>query len=419
MTGDPRKAFGPARLTRRTFLLGSAAVSGAVFLDACGSRERSTSTGPGRQLQLASPEHPVAWPVPKGSEPIPAGMQPERNATLKLFNWSEYINKDVVKDFEKQNKRYNVKVEVSTFNTMEEALAKLRSGKVAFDVFFPTYDRLGKLVQAGFLRALTHSYVPNIHRVWPTFSNPFYDQGWRFSVPYTVYTTGIAWRVDNVPEDVAKRPNPYDVLWDPRYKGRVGILDDYREAISMALLRNGGTDLNTGDQAQLEKARDELLRLATMVNPRVNNQNYIDLPEGRTWVNQAWSGDMVNAQYYFPKGQSAEVVRYWFSPDGKGAVNNDLMVLLRSGRNPVLGHRFLNYLLDYDVALKNLSFTGYQPPQTRITPEQLVTDGYIQANLKTAVVRPEYVTNGLRELELSPGVDSRWQRIWQEFKAGA
>jgi ABC-type spermidine/putrescine transport system permease subunit I len=67
-------------------------------------------------------------------------------------------------------------------------------------------------------------------------------------------------------------------------------------------------------------------------------------------------------------------MRYWFPPDGKGPVNTELVEqeLLRSGRNPVLGHLFLNHLLDYDVAVENMGWNGYQPPQTRLDPTKLV-----------------------------------------------
>src|SRR4029453_15624251 len=107
------------------------------------------------------------------------------------------------------------------------------------------------------------------------------------------------------------------------------------------LLKNGITALNTADQDHLDLARDQLVDLAQTVRPRVNTNDYIDLPEGKTWTTQAWWGDMVNAHYYMPKGPSAEVMRYWFPEDGKGPVNSGLIVLLRSGKNPVLGHLFM------------------------------------------------------------------------------
>src|SRR3712207_3971615 len=177
-----------------------------------------------------------------------------------------------------------------------------RSTLFPYTTLFRSYDYLGKLVQGNFLRPLNHSYIPNIEQVWPAFQNPWYDQGWNYTAPYTIYTTGIAWRVDRVTEDVAKLPNPYEALWHERYRGKVGTLDDYRAAIGMTLRKNGITDLHTASQYPLNVARDQLVALAKAVRPRVNTNDYIDLPEGKTWITQAWSGDMVNAQYYMHKG---------------------------------------------------------------------------------------------------------------------
>jgi spermidine/putrescine transport system substrate-binding protein len=408
---------------RRAFLARSAGAAlamsgGGALLAACGkpSEPSKKAAGP----PLASPENPVTWPITADNQPIAAGLEPERNAVLKLYNWTDYIYKKVaVDDFQKKYKKYGVKVEISTFNTMDEAIAKIRTGQVDFDLFFPTYDRLGKIVQAGLLRPLTHSYIPNIDQAWPVFKNPFYDQEWHYTVPYTVYTTGVAWRNDKVHDDVAKLSNPYEALWDERYRGRVGILDDYREAISMALLKNGITNLNTGDPKQIDTAKQDLLLLDKTVKPVVNVKDYVDLPEGRTWITQAWSGDMNNAQYYMPKGQDPAVIRYWFPADGHGAVGSDLIAILRGGKNPVLAHHFLNHMLDFDVAMENLGWNGYQPPLTKATPGAMVTDEYIPKTLETTVVLPSDFDKGYRQLELSPEVDNLWNSAWQEFKAGA
>jgi spermidine/putrescine transport system substrate-binding protein len=85
----------------------------------------------------------------------------------------------------------------------------------------------------------------------------------------------------------------------------------------------------------------------------------------------------------------------------------------------VLGHLFLNHLLDYDVAVNNMSWNGYQPPQTKLDPGELVAQELLPPNLKTATVLPAWFDTGYRLLELSPEVDNRWHAAWQEFKAGA
>jgi spermidine/putrescine transport system substrate-binding protein len=407
------------RPSRRSMLRMSAlaAVLGPA-LAAC-TRDQPTGGATGQTLKIASPSNPITWPIAAGNEPIAAGLTPEKGATLQLYNYADYIAPDALKSFEKKYKKYGVKVRVSTFNDSNEALAKIRGGSVPFDIYFPSYDAIGKLATAGLIRPLNHSYLPGISHVWPEFTNPFYDGQWRYSIPYFVYTTGIAWRTDKVSENIGSRANPWEVFWDPTYAGKMSVLDDYRETISMALLRGGGTDLNTADAAALAKAQSDLLAMTAATHPTVTITDYSDLPGGRFAISHAWSGDAVNMPYYLPKGGDPGILRYWFPANGKGLVNNDLAVIMKTGRNPVLAHLFLEHLLDPDVALANLSATGYQPPQNTLTPAKLIAEEYIPKNLKTAAVLPGSFTTGYRTLELPPAVDAQWQAVWQRFKAGA
>ena len=114
------------------------------------------------------------------------------------------------------------------------------------------------------------------------------------------------------------------------------------------------------------------------------------------------------------------MLAYWFPPDGKGMVDNDLMVILRQGKNPVLAHLFVNFMLDTKNALEELRLHRLPAAaERRSTPEQTVSDGYVPANLATAVVRQEWFGAGYRLLELPPVADAAWHQVWQRFKAGA
>jgi spermidine/putrescine transport system substrate-binding protein len=413
------RGIGSTPLSRREFIRGlgasAAALSGAgALLEACGSGAPPSSS---IQLPLARPDNPVTWPLYADNKAIANGLQPEQNGTLKLYNWVQYIYTKVLRDFEAKYKKYNVKVQLSTFDTMDEALSKIRSGQVDFDVFFPTVDVLGKLVQTKIIRPLNHSYISNITNVWPELQNPFYDRGWRYTVPYVTYTTGIAWRTDHVQENIASRPNPYDVFWDPTYKGKIEVLDDYRETMSMVLLRNHLYDLNTGSSKQLSMVDTQLQQMSSATSPLVNIFDYQDLPDGKVYVNEAWSGDMVNAQYYGPKGFDTSVLRYWYLPQ-RAPVNNDTMAILKSGKSPVLAHLFLDYMLDLNNAMENFSWLGYQPPQREVNAALVLKQQLIPPNLKTTVVSESIWKSGSRELELSPTVDAAWHGVWTRFKAG-
>jgi spermidine/putrescine transport system substrate-binding protein len=300
--------------TRRRFLLSSggalATLSGAdALLRAAGALAavEGVPIGPGG-IPLARRGHPVTLPLYGDNHPIDSGLSPEKGP-LRIFNWSDYVNPKVLRDFGKQ---YGVKVSVTTFQNEEEAVAKLISGRAHFDLWFATVDYLSRAVAGKLIQPLQHSYLGNLQKsIWPSLANPFYDTGSRYSVPYTVYTTGIAWRKDKVKKGPTSYANPYDVLWQSgAYKGKVAILDDQREALAMALLRRHVTDVNTESSKLVQRAGADLSELTKLANVRTNVTDYQDVPAGTTWLSQAWSGDMAGAPNYMPKGVPVSVIGY-------------------------------------------------------------------------------------------------------------
>jgi spermidine/putrescine transport system substrate-binding protein len=397
----------------RSMLLAAGAPSLGALLEACSNSASNSDSS--SVLQIATPTHPVKWPIYSDNKPIADGLSPEKNATLQLYNYEEYIGPQVVKQFEKE---YNCNVRVTTFNDTDEAITKIRAGHVPFDIYFPSYDQISRMVTAKLIRPLNHSYIPNIKNVWPTFSNPWYDQEWRYTIPYSVYTTGIGWRSDRVTADVAGLPNPYDTLWDPQYKGETAVIDDWHTMMSMVLLRNGKTDINTDNPADIALMQRQMDDLLKKTSPRVTINMYTDLPGGQLGICQMWSGDLVNAQYYLKGSTPVSVLRYWFPQDGKGEVDNDLNVILSGGHNPVLAHHFLNFMLRPDIAKKNFGYIGYQPPQRDLDTKSLVKQGFITKYMPDTAVQQSWFDVGYRLLELSPANDAAWHRVWQEFKAG-
>ena len=407
----PREGWQGHGLPRRRFLQGGAGLSALAVLGATGMTGALTGcasdlAGSGT-LPLPRPDNPVRWPAFPGNTAIKSGLAAERDATLQVYIWEAYINQDVVNSFAK---KYKCKVQLTTFNTMNEALSKLRSGL--------TFDVLGQLIEGKLAQPLNHSYIPNISQAWPDYTNPFYDLGWQYTVPYTIYTTGITWRKDLVHENPYTMKNPWAMPWQPKYRGRVAILDDYREGICLGLMKNGLFDLNTTDYQQIALARQSLQDLSSLVNLRISQTDYSDVPAGETWITSAWSGDMAAAASYMPKGVNVDVVGYWFPPNGRGPVNNDTMVVLKGASNPVLAHLFLNYLMDLPVVLDNISFNGYMQPLTGVTPQVLVKEQILPPSLTSTVVVPSNFRTGLFELQLPVDADALWQQAWLVISNG-
>jgi spermidine/putrescine transport system substrate-binding protein len=355
-------------------------------------------------------------PIHDDNPPIESATRVEQGATLRIYQWRDYLAGDVLDSFTRRHASAGVRVRVESFTTMSEAAERLRLPGADFDVFFPTIEALPRLASERLLRPLTHDLLANLSNLWPYFrdeSGPFYDVGQRYSVPYTVYSTGIGWRRDLVRDADAPEylKNPYDAYWNERYRGAVGIYDDYREAIAMALLRSG-EDPNTDDDRAIERAVDDLVALAEDVDVEVSAEGaYDELQTGEYAFQQSWSGDLLppNGSGAVPAAEAGRDANT--APRG-GIVGGDLTAICAKGRNPVLAHAFLDHLLDVKVALENFRWNGYQPPVGDEPPA-------VPAYLRDAILHPTDLTEGRFLRPLGPEADARWRVGWQRFLEAA
>jgi spermidine/putrescine transport system substrate-binding protein len=382
----------------------------------------SKPTGPGG-LPLPRPDNSVTWAITDDNQPIADGL-PDEGGPLQVYNYPDYIYPPLVKQFEKLT---GSKVEIATYNSADEAIAKLAAGAVGFDVVMGlSGSNIVNLIAQQLLQPLNHSYLPNFEKnVWPELQDPFYDRGSRYTVPYVVWSDGIGWRNDKIREDIAAMDVPWDIFWESQpYRGKVAILDDKRDGLAMPMQRDAmregrRPDLNTEDQAVVAQAGRDLEQLTDIANVKVNITGYQTLPEGKTWLNQNWAGDLLSAAfYYLPSGTPATVLSYW-APDANGVVQNDFFCIGRTAKNPALAHRFIDFFMREKVAFSNfVNQNGYMPPQNAIDADALIKAGYIPKTLAGAVVRPDQFAFNQELLQLSVEGERFWDEAWSKFKAG-
>ena len=401
----------PKDISRRQFLTraGGAAIampSLAAILAAC-SKPGTASSGGNSALDnipIATLDQPVELPMVQ--DPIPADT-PIESGPLVLYNWADYIYKKVVGDFEA---KFGVDVQITTFNNLEEGIQKVVNGQISPDVFVPTPGYLRRIVAKDLLQPLQHDLIPNMTTtVWPSYSNPgpYYDLNWHYSVPYTIYTWGVAYRRDRVKDADAA--------------GAISLYDSYGDTIAVTILRNGSLDVNSQDPQVIDAAKQAIEQTINDNDARLTiNGVYAKLPAGDYTVAEAWSGDIVGGQWYLPKGVGTDVLGYWKPEDGKTIIGNDLLVIPKSSQNPRLAHEFLNFMLDDKEGTENFTqYNGYQPPFNSIQPDSLVKDGIVPPTLTSAVVTEDMFKKDLTPYELPSDVDQMWLDAWTEIKAGA
>ncbi len=406
---DVRGITSSKGLTRRSLIVRAggtlAAVSGAgSILAACGGGSSETTTSASAPaagqakgiggIPIASKRHPVKLPLYPDNHAIASSLDPE-SGPLVVLDWGDYISPGVLKSFEA---KYGVKTKLTTYSSFQESMSKVVSGAVKPDVWVPVTENLPQLVAAKLIQPINHDYIPNLEHAIPAMANPYYDQGSQYTVPNYIWTSGIMWRADLLPDvDPASMANPWAVFWEtPAAKGKIGLQNaTYFEGLALAFLHLGVTDFTTITKAQVDEAVVALKKL-TANGAKFQYTAFQPIAEGTEILAHAWPGDAFVAPAYLPKGKPADVIRYWFPPDGKGLVNNDFWCIPKSSENPVLGHLFMNHLLETETALENFKTVGYQQPLKELTLDVLKERKVGPPELLDSIfVTEEIATNGL------------------------
>ena len=411
------------RYTRRQFLWRSSAAVIAVptlsqLLAACGSDDPSTSAAQGSVT--LDPANPTPLPVFDDNTAIESGLSPEAGP-LTLLTWADYVPAEILKDFEKE---YGVTIEQVTVNSADEALRKVASGEVPFDLYAGLVEVMPPLIEGKLVQPLNHDYLPNLTNIWPTLQDPWYDPGSVYSIAAVVGAFGIGWRTDMIDIDIPNLENPWDAMWDPAAKDIVAFYDQFREALAFSLFHNGVKNPNTPTDEELAAAVEGLRTLIADNGARIgDNVGFAGLGEGTYGVVHSFQGDSQYAEYSMPQGSDPSVLQYVFPPaatDGAvgGTVSNDFWMLSSSSKSPVLAHEFVNWVTGKEPAQSWYELYGLQLPQNHLTPEVLISEGIVPEQLSTQIMTPEGFDQGQWVLPLTEAQQQRLVDAWAEVQRG-
>ncbi len=373
------RAVAHGELTRRQFLergltLGVSVGALGAVLAACGGE--------------AGPEaSPSAWDRTK----------PEQ---LSIFNWSDYMSPQVLKDFEAT---HGIKVKESFYDGNEALLAKLKAGVTGYDVIFPTDMWVQVLSRSGLIMPLDMSLITNWHYVTqelfrkPPFDDPDKQDGKKYSVPYMFGSTGYVATLAKVPEPM----DSWDQLWEAKYKGQIAMLDIPRETLGVGLIRLGYSS-NTTSQEELDAAVEALIEQKPLVQRYDSVNTRRSIVQGLA-LTHCWDGDYGLAIKTIPPENAKYVL-----PSQGYMIWADGICVPKTANSPYWAHMFLNHMLDPKQAGQAADYIGYQC---------VVTEGvqYI-TNETQRKMRPtdEQIDNGQLPTDLGEfqrNIDDAWHAV--------
>jgi spermidine/putrescine-binding protein len=294
-------------------------------------------------------------------EAAPSGCDvDEVDGDLLLGNWSEYMDPDLISQFEED---YGVSVTEDFYTSNEALLAQIRAGGADFDVIVPSDYMVEIMIGEDILLPLDHDAIPNMANVAAEFENPPYDPDLAYSMPYQWGTTGLGVDLDAVGEDVVAS---WDLLFDPdvagALPGEVSILDDPREGMAAALFWLG-YDPNTTDEDQLQEA-SEVIEAARAWTVTYTSDQFAELLlTGEIVVGHGYSGGFLDSFW-----GADDPDRYDYVIPEEGAIIwTDNMAILADASSVCTAHTFINFILDAQNGAQLTNYTYYASPNAAAT----------------------------------------------------
>ncbi len=268
--------------------------------------------------------------------------------TITVYNWGEYIDPDLLKQFEQET---GIKVIYETFDSNEGMMGKIEQGGTSYDISMPSEYMIDMMAEKDLLLPLDYSKIPNIKNIDPYFLDLPFDPGNQFSLPYFWGTVGIAFNPTLLNGQTFES---WDKLWDPSLRQQVVLVDSARETIGMGL-NSLGYSLNSTNLDELRQATDKLKKLSSNVKAVIGDEVTQLMVNGEAAVSLTWSGQAADMMY------ENEDIDYIVPEEGSN-LWFDNMVIPRTASNIDGAHAFINFMLDAEVAAQNADYVGYSTP---------------------------------------------------------
>ncbi|HHT19850.1 MAG TPA: ABC transporter substrate-binding protein [Tissierellia bacterium] len=319
-----------------------------------------------------------------------------RGEVVNVYNWGEYIDKDLLTKFEDET---GIRVIYSNFNTNEDLYVKLKSGGTSYDVVVPSDYMIERMINEDMLREINWDNVPNMQYVDEEYQHHSYDPFQLYSAPYFWGTMGIVYNTTLVDEAV----DSWSILWDEKYAREIIMLDSSRDSIGVALAWLGYS-MNSRDPKELEEAKALLIKQYPLVYAYLVDQTRDIMINGEAALAVMYSGDAVDALdsnedlvYAIPKEGS----NLWF----------DAMVIPKTARNPENAEKFINFMLEPENAALNSEYVWYSLPST--AAKELLSEE-LRDN---EVAYPSFELIEQLEVFRDPGsYVKHYDEMWQEIK---
>ena len=321
----------------------------------------------------------------------------DKGITLNVYNWGEYISDgsdgslDVIKEFEEIS---GINVNYTLFDTNEDMYAKVVHGGSQYDIIIPSDYMIARLIDEDRLEKLDFDKIPNLSLIDEKYRYTNFDPEGAYSVPYTWGMVGLVYNSKYV---TAEEASTWDILWNEKFKGKVLMFGNSRDAFGIAL-KKLGYSLNTENLEEIDKAADALKAQKAVNQMYAMDQTFDKMANENAYAAPYYAGDCLtmmerneNLAFSYPKEGVNQFIDSICIP--KGTTNKDA------------AEAFINFLCETEIAVANCEFISYFTPQTEAmeivgVDERIMPSDEVLENSETFVMLGDEANSHMESLWL-------------------
>ena len=271
------------------------------------------------------------------------------NGEVIVYNWGEYIDPEVITQFEEET---GIKVIYDEFETNEIMYPKVEAGASQYDVICPSDYMISKMIENDLLQEIDFSKLSNIDQIGSQYMemSKEFDPENKYSVPYCWGTVGILYNKTMV----SSAPTKWADLWNEEYKDNILMQDSVRDAFMVAQ-KMLGYSMNSTDKDELEQCKNKLIEQKPLVQAYVVDQVRDKMIGNEAAIGVIYSGEAIYTQ------RENEDLEFVIPEEGTN-VWIDSWVIPKNAPNYENALKWIDFMLKPEIALKNFDYITYGTP---------------------------------------------------------
>ena len=329
---------------------------------------------------------------------------------LYVYNWGEYIDEDVISQFEEET---GITVVYDLFETNEEMYPVIEAGAVNYDVVCPSDYMIQKMRENGLLAELNFDNIPNIDQIDPAYMemSQAFDPENKYSVPYCWGTVGILYNTKLLDELGVPAPTKWADLWDERLSGEILMQDSVRDAFMVALKKDG-CSMNSDNKDELQQAKQDLIDQKPLVQAYVIDQVRDKMIGGEAAVGVIYSGEMLYIQDEVANLGLDYDLEYVIPEEGTN-LWLDSWVIPKNAKNKENAEKWIDFMCRPEIAKANFEYITYPTPNKGAFE---LLDEEMQNN-KAVFPDIDSLKNSEVYKYLGDETDAVYNELWKEVKS--